>query len=102
MVRTCAERNSEILGSLPPVMCYSIHSGRGRGPCQARREHVMLQYTIEDTNTGDNYGPMDESEVLGFVRGLFDADALEESGMAFPETLGELFDAEALLGIAIY
>lgn len=62
----------------------------------------MLQYTIEDTNTGDTYGPMDESEVLGFVRGLFDADALEESGLSFPDTLDELFDAEALLGITIY
>ena len=28
-------------------MCYSSFSGRGRGPCQVRREHTMTEKDIQ-------------------------------------------------------
>lgn len=64
--------------------------------------HIM-QYTVKDTNTNEVYGTVDESEVLEFVRSLFDADTLEEAGFVFPESSEDIMSYEvgAYLGIDI-
>lgn len=63
-----------------------------------------MKYTIKDTNTNEVYGTVEEGEVLEFVRGLFDADALEAAGFTFPETSEDIMSDEvcAYLGIVIY
>ena len=51
---TCAEKNSEILSHLPPIMCYSIYSGQGRGPGHDRGEHTMTKHSNERFVVFDN------------------------------------------------
>ena len=79
-----------------------VYIREAKGLEDMKGAHIM-KYTIKDTNTNEVYGTVDESEVLEFVRSLFDADALEEAGFAFPESKEDLmsYEVEAFLGIDI-